>query len=106
MDNDRSQNSGIPFNMSYDTYQGSIQQVLRDNVGQYVEIEFLIGSENITTRYGVLKSVGSNYIIIQNITSKRNTICDIFAIKFVTVYDPTQANLEQFEREAQSSSKS
>ena len=45
----------VPSGIGYDAYQGSIQQILRDNVGQYVDVEFLIGTN------GLMKSIISSY---------------------------------------------
>lgn len=78
----------VPSGIGYDAYQGSIQQILRDNVGQYVDVEFLIGTGSLVTRSGVLNTVGVSYIVLYDATQGRYMICDLYSIKFVTFYDP------------------
>ena len=33
-------NFTVPSGIGYDAYQGSIQQILRDNIGEYMDVEF------------------------------------------------------------------
>lgn len=79
-------------------YQGSMQQVLRDNIGQYVDIEFLIGSGATTTRSGILNNVGVSYVVLYDRKNERYTICDLYSIKFVTIYDPNRRPAQQYGR--------
>ena len=78
----------IPYGMEFDAYQGSIQQILKENVGQYVDVEFLIGSGNLTTRSGLLYAVGVSYIVLYDRKNDRYLICDLYSIKDVTIYNP------------------
>lgn len=78
----------VPSGIGYDAYQGSIQQILRDNIGQYVDVEFLIGTGSLVTRSGVLNTVGVSYIVLYEAAQDRYMICDLYSIKFVTIYDP------------------
>ena len=70
--------------------QGSIPQFLSDNIGYFVVIEFLIGTQAMTSRQGILYSVGASYIILYEETSRTFVMCDIFSVKFVTFYFPGQ----------------
>ena len=79
----------VPSGIGYDAYQGSIQQIMRDNIGQYMDVEFLIGTTGLTTRSGQLTNVGVSYIVLYDRSKDRYTICDLYSIKFVTIYDPT-----------------
>ena len=91
MNNNNSQNNSeitVPYGMGFDAYQGSIQQILKDNVGQYVDVEFLIGNSNLTTRSGILYAVGVSYIVLYDRKNDRYLICDLYSIKFVTIYNP------------------
>ena len=72
---------------SSQAYQGSIQQVLSNNIGEYVTIEFLIGVSEIFTRSGVIYSVGINYIVLFEEESNRYEVCDLYSIEFVTFYE-------------------
>lgn len=71
-------------------FQGSIQQFLSENIGNFVVIDFLIGTQAMTTRQGILYSVGASYVVLFEERSKTFILCDIFAIKFVTFYYPGQ----------------
>ncbi len=71
-------------------FQGSIQQFLSDNIGNFVVIEFLIGTQAMTSRQGILYSVGTSYVILYEEVSRTFIMCDIFSIKFVTFYLPGQ----------------
>lgn len=61
--------------------------LLRNFIGQNVRVEFLIGTSGaLTDRLGMLMDVGASYIILQPIESDDLLICDLYSIKFVTVY--------------------
>ena len=81
-------NFTVPSGIGYDAYQGSIQQIMRDNIGEYMDVEFLIGTGSLTTRSGVLTNVGVSYIVLYDRSKDRYMICDLYSIKFVTIYNP------------------
>lgn len=68
--------------------QGSMQQFLADNLGTYVVIEFLIGTQAVTRKSGVLYAVGTSVVTLYEEISQTFVTCDIFSIKFVTFYLP------------------
>ena len=65
-------------------YPGSWQQVLRNNEGQYCIIDFLIGTENLVRKEGILYDVGGSFIVLYEPRSGNYVVCDLYAIKFVT----------------------
>ncbi len=71
-------------------FNGSMQRILSSQIGQYVVIEFLIGTQNIVYREGFLYSVGISYLILYDSQTEQYTICDLYAIKFVTFKDTRQ----------------
>ena len=75
----------VPAEQSFDTVglQGSMQEVLRDNIGAYVSVDFLIGTQSIVTREGQLYYVGTGYIVLYE-EDGDYIVCDVFSIKFVT----------------------
>jgi len=75
-----------PNNIDFDSeaFEGSVQQILSENIGAYVIIEFLIGTAGMTTREGVLAQVGRSYILIFDVRASRYIICDAFSVKFVS----------------------
>ena len=43
---------------------GSMQYILAENIGQFVVIEFLIGTEQIVRKQGMLYHVGRSYVTL------------------------------------------
>ena len=80
----------VPPSQDFDTagYNGSMQQILQQNIGNYVTVDFLIGTNTTITKQGVLYAVGSQYMVLYDDLSLRYTVCDIFTVKFVTFLLP------------------
>ena len=76
----------VPPDQDFDTitFQGSMQQVLQENVGKYVIVEFLIGTGSLTSRQGLLYYVGTQFLVLYDEFESRFVVCDIFSVKFVT----------------------
>jgi hypothetical protein len=60
---------------------------LREQIGRLMRVEFLIGTNNLTDRIGILEDVGASYILLRSIESNNLVYCDIYSIKFVTIAD-------------------
>lgn len=60
---------------------------LREQIGKLMRVEFLIGTNNLTDRVGILEDVGVSYILLRSIESSTLVYCDIYSIKFVTISD-------------------
>ena len=60
---------------------------LREQIGKLMRVEFLIGTNNLTDRIGILEDVGASYILLRSIESNNLIYCDIYAIKFITIAD-------------------
>ena len=58
---------------------------LRENIGKLMRVEFLIGTNNLLDRTGVLLDVGASYILLRALESDVITYCDIYSIKFITI---------------------
>ena len=58
---------------------------LREQIGKLMRVEFLIGTNNLTDRIGVLEDVGASYILLRSIESNNLIFCDIYSIKFITI---------------------
>ncbi|MCH5286846.1 MAG: hypothetical protein J1E43_05465 [Christensenellaceae bacterium] len=80
----------VPPPQDFDTvgFQGSMQQVLQENIGSYVIVDFLIGTGNLDTRQGVLYTVASQFLVLFDDINLRYIVCDIFSVKFVTFLLP------------------
>lgn len=60
---------------------------LRTQIGKRMRVEFLIGTNGpLVDRIGTLVGVGASYILLRPIDSDDLLMCDIYSIKFVTVY--------------------
>ncbi len=83
-------NFNVPPDQDFNTvsFQGSMQQVLQENIGNYVIVEFLIGTGNLISRQGVLYSVASQFLVLYDEFEARYVVCDIFSVKFVTFLLP------------------
>ena len=58
---------------------------LREHIGKLVRVEFLIGTNGLTDRTGILVEVGASYIVLRSIQDGNLLYCDIYSIKFVTI---------------------
>ncbi|MDE6132314.1 MAG: hypothetical protein K2G04_02900 [Oscillospiraceae bacterium] len=81
-----------PPQQTFDTeeMEGSIQKILAENIGAYVVVEFLIGTDRITRKQGYLYHVGTSYITLYDDENENFILCDIFSVKFVYFYIPGQ----------------
>ena len=58
---------------------------LRENIGKLMRVEFLIGTNNLVDRTGILVYVGASYILLRALESDVITYADIYSIKFITI---------------------
>ena len=58
---------------------------LREQIGKLMRVEFLIGTNNLVDRIGVLEDVGASYILLRSFENDSLIYCDIYAIKFITI---------------------
>lgn len=67
---------------------------LREQIGKLVRVEFLIGTNNLVDRVGILEDVGASYILLRSLESNTLVYADIYSIKFVTISNapPSQMN--------------
>lgn len=57
---------------------------LMQYIGKWIRADFLVGN-SIEQRVGILEDVGASYIILNAIEPETLIVCDLFAIKFVTI---------------------
>ena len=57
---------------------------LMQYIGKWIRADFLVGN-SIEQRVGILEDVGASYIILNAIEPETLVVCDLFAIKFVTI---------------------
>ena len=89
-DNSNNQSDMIPvYNQPYPVTGESIQYLngfMRTQIGRRVEVEFLIGSDDLVIKQGYLLGVGANYILLNELGTSNLTSCDFYNIKFVTFF--------------------
>ena len=69
---------------------------LREQIGKLVRVKFLIGTNNLTDRVGILEDVGASYILLRAIESGVLTYADIYSIKFVTISPYPIPNMQRY----------
>lgn len=81
-----------PPEQDFDTpaMQGSMQQMLSENLGEYVVVEFLIGTQTTMEKRGILYAVGTSFLVLFEEETQTFVVCDIFSVKFVTFFLPGQ----------------
>ena len=78
---------GQQANTTSEFYAESFSEVLAKSIGYFVTAEFLIGSNNLVERSGILYAVGNNFMTLQEGPDGPFMICDVYSVKFVTVYN-------------------
>ena len=66
----------------------TIQEVIALSMGNYVGVEFLVGTQNIVRKEGVLTAVGVSWLLLYDEVNGTSTVCDMYSVKFVTYFDP------------------
>ncbi|MBC2582887.1 hypothetical protein [Clostridium sp. DJ247] len=64
---------------------GYTQGYLRRQIGRLLRVTFLVGTDTLQDRSGILETVGISYIILRETGSNIRTLCDIYSIKFVSI---------------------
>ena len=66
----------------------TIHEVIALSVGNYVVVEFLVGTQNIVRKEGVLTAVGISWLLLYDEAAGTSIVCDMYSVKFVTYFDP------------------
>jgi len=66
-----------------------LAEQLQTAIGYYVSCDFLIGTQIIETRDGILAKVGTNFLTLYQPDLERYIVCDLYALKFITIYNTT-----------------
>lgn len=65
-------------------YRGSYNQLFANNLGKWVKVDFLIGSQTMASQTGVITSVGVQYVLLYQPDKNTYVACDIYSVKFIT----------------------
>ena len=57
-----------PVDFNTEEMRGSMQLILADNIGEFVVIEFLIGTEQMMRKQGILYFVGTSYVTLYDLS--------------------------------------
>lgn len=60
---------------------------LTTQIGKYVRVSFLLGTNLFQDRTGTIVEVGISFIILREASTNDLLMCDMYSIKFVTVYN-------------------
>ena len=63
---------------------GYLQAYLKTKIGRKARIEFLLGTNTLTDRDGIIEDVGISYITIRDPDTNDLVVADLYSIKFVT----------------------
>lgn len=77
-------------NQQQSLMEGTLQERLSLILGRYVICEFLIGTQMLYTREGILTQVGRDYFILYDPETHSFVGCDAYALKFITVFPAGQ----------------
>ena len=75
-------NSETPETLTNNIYTPAF---LRENIGKLMRVEFLVGTNNLVDRTGILIDVGASYILLRALESDVITYADLYSIKFITI---------------------
>ncbi len=76
-----------------EAYLGSLKAMLLRNRGNLVTATFLIGTQGTMAWEGILYEVGNDYIVISQPGRGRYIACDIYALKYIEIYDIRQREM-------------
>lgn len=65
---------------------GYTQGYLKTQIGKRVKVTFLIGTNTVQDRDGILTEVGISYIVLKDLLANYLTMADMYSIKFVNIY--------------------
>lgn len=77
-----SNSNNIPETLTNPIYTPAF---LREQIGKLMRVEFLIGTNMLVDRIGILQDVGASYILLRSFENDSLVYCDIYAIKFITI---------------------
>lgn len=66
---------------------GNIEAFLRTQVGKNVRMQFLIGTNTLIEKAGVLIAVGDNFVVLKEAGSGEILVCDFDGAKFIRFED-------------------
>ncbi|MBQ8606225.1 MAG: hypothetical protein IJ408_05755 [Clostridia bacterium] len=75
-------------------YNGSLAQMLSQNTGRRIIVDFLVGTSNLIRKEGILYLVGVSYIVIFDDKANIYTVCNLYSIEFVSFIPNTPNSMQ------------
>ena len=90
--------NGMQSSMNMSTQNGRcgdayISGYLCSQTGKYVRLEFLFGEQTHVEKTGVLREVGRNYIVMQEMGTNNMIVSPLDKIKFINIYNVNNDNI-------------
>lgn len=83
----QSPSNGTSPETTSEFYAESFGEVLVKSIGYFAVCEFLIGTNGLVEKSGQIYAAGVNFITLKEPDVEQFTICDIYSLKFATIYN-------------------
>ncbi|MEG0742621.1 MAG: hypothetical protein RSC91_11445 [Clostridia bacterium] len=70
------------------TSEGTMRNLLAENLGREVLAEFLVGMDTIERKSGILYAVSDEYIVLYDDVNLVDIVCDRYSLRFISFYLP------------------
>lgn len=86
-ESNKSPNNNGPTDQPLPVMKGEeyLQGYLKSIIGEFVRIDFLIGTNTFLDKEGTLLDVGVDYVVLREAETDDLTVGDLYSIKFVKV---------------------
>ena len=64
-----------------------VSEYLNRNIGKYAKVEFLFGDNTHIEKNGILRTVGNDFLVLEEAGSRNHVVCSAKNIKFINLYD-------------------
>ena len=75
----------LPYEVTRESLQ-YLNGFIRTQIGRRVTIDFLLGSDTLTSKTGYLLAVAQNYLLLNELDTNDVTACDLYTMKFIRFY--------------------
>lgn len=64
-----------------------VSEYLNKSLGKYAKVEFLFGDNTHIEKNGILKTIGKDFIVLEEAGSQNHVVCAVKNIKFINIYN-------------------
>lgn len=83
------------FQIPSDEANATLTRILQANVGLRAAAEFVIGTEEMVMRTGILISASPEYLVLQDPDSQISTVCDVRTLQFIRFFPAQSGALDE-----------